>query len=212
MAKIENINYRNFLDKGIIETLGEVDIKKALANITGRSKREARSLVITLYYTGARPNEVLELKGADIERKNSYLILKVKGSKGGLPRSIYLPLRLELVKELYHYSRSVFSGMFMFGHFRNEYYRTYVKKNGEVVKYKETTGKLRYYFNRWFSSVIDGSISPYFLRHNRLSKLSESGLSMEDLRQIKGSKTFSSIYPYLHLSTKSAKKIASKID
>ena len=212
MAKIENKNYRNFIDNGIIETLEAADIKKALDNVRGRHIKEARSLIIALYYTGARPNEVLRLMAKDLVKKDSYLIVKLKGSKGGLPRPVYLPLRLEMVKELYKYSRGLFEGMFLFSSFKNEYKRTYIKKNGDIIEYVEISGKLRYYFNIWFNNVVKGSIPPYFLRHNRLSKLAGAGLSLEDLRQLKGSKTFDSVYPYLHLSTKSAKKIARSMD
>jgi site-specific recombinase XerD len=212
MAKIINKNYRAFIDKGIIQTLDQEDITKALGNVAGRYTKEGRALIIILYYTGARPNEVLQIKAKDIHKEGSYLVINLKGSKGGLPRPVYLPLKLDMVKELYNYSKGHFEDMLLFSHFAGEYTRVYITKKGQAIQYVELTGKLRYYFARWFANVIEGSISPYFLRHNRFSALASKGLTLEDLRQIKGAKTFSSIYPYLHLSVNTAKKIAKKIN
>jgi integrase len=209
--KINNINYRKFLDEGIIHTLDELEIEKALNNIKGKYQIEARSLLIDLYYTGARPNEVLQHKAKDYSIEGSYLKIKVIGSKGGLPRTIYLPLRLKLVSELKRYSTSLFEDMLIYPHYLGSYNRIKQTKKGQIETI-ETTDKLRYHIKRWFKNVIEGSITTYYLRHNRFSKLSEGGLSMEELRQMKGSKTFNSIYPYLHMSSKAAKNIAKKIN
>ena len=134
--------------------------------------------MITLFQTGARPNEVLNLKGKDIFKQDSYIIIKMPGSKGGLNRSIFLKSTNGLTKELYNFSRGVFSEMFLFYH-----YRSNCKRLIKGREYTEITCNLRYHFKRWFTGVIDGSIPPYFLRHNKFSTLAEKGVSMHNIQQ-----------------------------
>jgi len=211
MARIKNKNYRKFLDQGIIETINEDTIKQALNNIKGKRKKEGRALLITLYYTGARPNEILRLKTESINKDKSYLVIKMPASKNGLPRSIYLQLKKPLIKELYNFCQSIPPNMYLFYNYRSKYTRTRKTKKG-ITQYTEIADSLRYHFNKWFEGIIPESIPPYFLRHNRFSKLSEAGLDMQDIRILKGAKTYNSVMPYLHMSTKSAKKIAKKME
>jgi site-specific recombinase XerD len=171
-----------------------------------------RALIIALYYTGARPVEILQIRGKDVKSDKAYITVFVRGSKRGLPRNIPLPRRLPMVKELYNYAMGCFPEMYIFFKYQNKYTRHYTRKNGEQITRFETTDKLRYYFKKWFDPVIQHGISPYFLRHNRFSKLAHKGLEMEQIRLLKGGKTITSVSPYLHMSSHSFKKIAKKID
>ena len=206
---VTNKNYREFLDKGVIKTLGERDIIKALRNVTGKYKFEGRALLITLYYTGARPVEVLNLTPKDIRKEDSYLIIEIPASKGGKARPFYLQYEKELVKELYIYASRLFEGMFLFYHFKGNYRRVYKTKIGNIKERISETDKLRYYFKKWFKGVIEGGIPPYFLRHNRFSKSSLAGMTDREIKQLKGS---GSIDFYTHLSARTAKSLAKKID
>lgn len=211
MNKITNTNYRNFLDNGIINTISEDQVKQALNNISGRRFREGRSLLIALYYTGARPNEVLRIKAKDVEKEGSYITVRVPASKGGLPRKIYLRWKIDLVKELYKFASARPLEMYLFYNYWSKYKRKVVKK-GVVTKRRDISAKLYYNVVKWFTGVVDDSVSPYFLRHNRFSKLSEAGLTMEELRMIKGSRSIDSVGYYVHMSTGTAKKAAKKIE
>jgi len=215
MKNIKNLRYRQFLDTGMFESITENDLNKALLNvkgIKGKHIKEARALLIGLYYTGCRPNELLKLKSNDVKTDDqSYYCILMKGSKGGLPRTIYLQKRKPLIKEFSEYCLSLPPGMYAFFHYRDNYVRLRNNKKGEERNRLECTNRLRWYFKQWFN-FIPGGITPYFLRHNRFSKLAEKGASLEEIRQIKGSKTFNSIYPYLHLSSKTAKQVAKKIE
>ena len=203
---VTNKNYRQFLDHSIIDTISEDQIKIALNNVTGKHTREGRALLITLYYTGARPNEVLNLKGKDVSKQESYIVFKMPGSKGGKTRPIYIPYRRELIRTVYNYSMGVFPDMYLFYNFRSKYTRY---KNG--VESNEVSNNLRYYFKKWFTGVIEGSIPPYFLRHNRFSNMAERGVSMEEILFYKGGLSMACVNKYVHLSTKTAKNIAKKI-
>lgn len=210
--KITNKHYRQFLDKGIIEPINQEQILRALANIKGKRTREGRALLIAMYYSGARPNEVLRLKAKDIRKEDSYVLMRMQGSKGGLPRTIYLRYSKPLVKELYNYASGLFEEMLIFNNFRSNHVREVINKKGEVKEYIEIADKLRYYFKKWFANVLEGSIPPYFLRHSRFSMLSESGITMQEIRMLKGSKTMQSVEPYIHMSSRAAKKIAKKMN
>lgn len=210
--KITNSNYRRFLDKGEIEPINEEQIKTALNNIKGRYRREGRALLIALYFTGARPNEVLQIRGKDIKKEGPHITVQVKGSKRGLSRKIYLPYKNELVKELLQYARSLFSEMLIFHHYKNNYPRRTITKTGKIKTRVETTDKIRYYINKWFKGVVDDSIPPYFLRHSRFSKLAMKGVNTEQIRILKGAKDGKSVAPYIHLSSTEAKKISKHME
>lgn len=210
--RIKNISYREFLDQGIISTLSQDQIKRALDNVTGKYRKMGRALIIALYYTGARPVEILQLRGKDVFKDRSYVKVFIRGAKRGLPRTVYLPIKQEMIKELYDYAIACFPEMLLFFKYANKYKRLHTSKNGKQITYIQTTDKLRYYFKKWFDNVVPGGICPYFLRHNRFSRLAENGLSMEEIRLLKGGKTIASVSPYLHLSSASFKKIARKLD
>lgn len=207
---IKNINYRNFLDNGEIVLIDEERLTNVLDNID-KNKAVSRALLITLYYTGARPNEVLRMTAKDIFKEDNHVVFKVPGSKGGLPRMIRVLTKHHLAVEALEFSKGFFPDMILFFKFRNKYIRVRNNKNGkkEII---DTTDKLRYYFKKWFEGFIPGGITPYYLRHNRFTKLSASGATLEEMRNLKGSRTFESIYPYLHFSKDLSKKAARKID
>ena len=214
-STIKNVRYRQFLDKGIIETINEADIIKVLDSIKAArnvTKAMGRSFVILLYYTGARPNELLQLDPSQFKREPNYLSVRVVGSKRGLPRTIYLPINKQLVKELEGYVTSLPPGYKLFYGLANKSIRVRHNKAGQEKVTIDTTDKLRYYFKRWFDVLLEGGIPPYFLRHNRFSKLAEAGADLQDIRMIKGSRTFESVMPYLHMTKKTALKVARKLD
>lgn len=211
---IKNINYRRFLDEGIIKTIDEADITEVIDNIPGiygRYKEESQALVICTYYTGARPNEILRIRAKDVKKEGSYVKVYVQGSKKGLPRTIFLPYKKPLVKRFWEYVEKVYPEKILFFRFVGRYLHKKQTKKGIVVKI-DIAARMYYHFQKWFSILELGGVPPYYLRHNRFSKLSMAGLDMQTLRMIKGSKTFSSIEPYLHLSAKEAQKAARKLD
>ena len=79
--KITNKNYRGFIDTGLINIISVDMITQAMDNIKGNNMAMGRALLITLYYTGARPAEVLELKTGDLIQEGNYLVIKLIGKK-----------------------------------------------------------------------------------------------------------------------------------
>lgn len=201
---ITNKHYREFLDTGMITFLTEDQIDLALTNVTGRHKLEGRALLIALYYTGARPNEILRLYGRDIKKEGSYIVIQIPASKHGLPRPVYLQAKLNKAQELYKFAMGVYPDLYIFPNFQSKYTRQVGLKQK-----LELANNLRYYFKKWFKGIFE--VPPYYLRHNRFSNLIAKGATQEEIRFLKGGKSLASVTPYLHLSIASSKKLAKKI-
>jgi integrase len=213
MPTIKNKYYNEFINNGFIEFVTPQMYEQAYQNIIGsRNGRQARALLTVLYYTGARPAEALSLKAMDFSKDNKLLSIRIPPLKHGLSHTVMIPLKKPHVTELYEYSRNLMPNVLIFFNFRGHYVRTHKKHNGEIIQYEEISRRLRYHFIKWFNPVIEGSITPYYLRHNRLSSLSAKGASIEELRNFKGAKTTASVMPYLHLSRTAAKKISRLIE
>lgn len=212
--RITNKHYRKFLDTGEIDLVSEEKFIQALNNITkvrGHTVAEARALLITIYYTGCRPVEALNITAKDINKSGHYITIIIKGFKRGLPRTVYLSNKNKYVREIFKLSLNLFPDIFLFYHFRSNTNRIRQTQKG-AVHYVEVSNKLKYHFKKWFTGVMSDSITPYYLRHNRFSKLAAAGATLEQLRLLKGSRTFESITPYIHLSSAEAKKLARKIE
>ena len=209
MVRIKNENYRKFLDTGIIELIEEHHIEQALRNVKGIYGKyilQGRALLITQYYTGGRPNEVLRIKAKDITEDASYIRIFIQGSKKGLPRPIYIRKKLRFAQELHKYAKSLPPDMYLFYNYKNAYERK-TKKGTRT----EIDTNWRYYCKKWFEGVIQGSITPYYLRHNRFSGLALKGATIQEIRMLKGSRTDASVMPYLHMSARTGKQIAKRI-
>jgi integrase len=224
--KIKNPYYKAFLEGDLITEIRRDDFIKVIDNIEHEHKDQARAMLILMWSTGARPNEILRLKGNSFVNNYKTLTVKIPGSKGSLARMPRLLMKDPLTTEIWQYIKQLPGEMFVFWFFRSEAKRygvtkTYNRKNpetGEIEKktktydkiYYELSRKLRYYIPKWFEIIFPEGIPPYYLRHNRLSIAGER-LSTKDLMLLKGSKTEGSVRPYLHLTRKSQKMITEEL-
>ena len=204
-GKIKNKYYNSFLSGEFIQTITPNTIRQVIDNIKHDHALEGRCLLILLYYTGARPIEILSLKGEDIQKTDAFLQLHVKTFKHGRNRTILLPLKESLIKLAWKHISTIYPSIYLFRNYRSQYSRVYQTKKGPIF-YHDVSNKLRHYFNKWFDGIMDDPIPPYYLRHNLFSIMSEKGASLRDMQDIKGSKSESSIMPYLHMSTNTARK------
>ena len=213
--KIKNKNYREFLEKGVITILTSEHLARALNQVTGirgNYVKEGRALVIGLYYTGARPAELLEMECKDVEKEGNYISMDLKTLKRGLARKVYVSQQRLGMKEFYKYSKSNFPNYKMFFHYKRDYLKSVKLPSGEIKQYTETSYAVRYYINKWFKGVVNNdTIPPYFLRHNRISSAAEKGATLQELKYLKGARDIKSVNPYLHLDKTKAKKLAKKI-
>lgn len=206
MPKIKNERYKEFIDKGTINLFSMDELDKGLIK-AGSSKhgRMARAFLIALYYTGARPVELLQLKPTNFEKRKSSLLIQIPTAKRGKPRVLLIPMSRKHVTELWKYASSLFEEIYIFFDLisdRKKYFKT---KEGHTKQYTIITDRIYYYIKRWIG------VNPYFLRHSRMSALSQNGASLLELQHFKGSVRPDSVMPYLHMSTEIAEKIGRKL-
>lgn len=208
MPNIKNKRYRQFLDTGEIDFITMDHLDKALSNASKHQKpKEARALLITLFYTGARPVEILQIMGKDISKEKNDIKIYIRAAKHGVPRTLRIPLHKKHVKEIYKYLSNVFPEVVAFPTFISSYTRTYATKQGNIKHINETSAKIRYWINKWFNFLGDSRPNVYFLRHNRFSLFSEKGASPREIKFLKGARDLRSVQAYDHISTLQAKKL-----
>ena len=208
MPKVSNIKYREFLDNGNISLLTTEDYLKALEKAGScRHPLQTKAFITVLYYTACRPCEALQLKGSSGRKAQGYLNIQIPGAKKGLPRNLPLKTTLPGIPELHAYMSSVFPDMLLFPDLRSNYIRTFTRKDGTPYQLTITSAKVYYLLKKCFGEMI----TPYFMRHSRLSQLSSDGAQMEQLMMWKGGKSVQCVRPYLHLSSDVSKQLARKI-
>jgi len=164
--------------------LNEIDLKEMLANC---KDEEERVCLILLYYTGARPQEILELRVKDVWQDRKKIAISIPTLKKGIGRTIFIPLN-EITQELI----------------------SFVKERPQDLK---LILKWRHSYNirDFVYRVSEKRLTPYFFRHNRISQLANAGVDPHTLRRFKGAKSILSVDPYLQLAGTGMKRIASKI-
>lgn len=212
--RIKNALYKSFLKGEPFRTISSDDMVRVLNNVTGvngRYVREARAMLIYAYLTGARPAEFLSASANDFREDTHFIHITVKTVKRGISRVITLKKGNPMVRELWEFARRFPPNVYVFYHFRGKAAsREFKSKTGRICTVKPLGDKIRYHFKNWFSVINPEGIPPYYLRHNRFTKLSQAGISLQDIQQMKGSKNLESVMPYVHQSTYISKRIARK--
>jgi len=207
MPLIKDSAYRQFLDTGLIRLIDKDVFEESLAKVQHTQKEQARALLILLYYTGARPSEILELRGGSVKKEGRYMKILIPTKKRGRYRTLYL-LNKGHIQEALKYAREkvVHPDIYLFWKFRG--------KNKKVVKYRtlrdgivskdyvETTKIVWYWVKKWMG------YTPYFLRHNRFSGMASKGASDFEIMFAKGAIDLKSVSAYRHMSQRQAKKTA----
>lgn len=204
MPKIRDESYQKFLKSGLIDLIPGSEFASMIKKVEHKTQDQARALVILLYITGCRPVEAIDLNPENFDKKGKKIELTIPTKKGGRARILFLPEN-KYTLELYNYSKKFPVGFFLFYSFRSKArnWVTWDTKKGRKNKaYVRTNTKIRHWFKKWFN------VTPYFFRHNRFSAMAMQGASMQEIASVKGAKDLKSVMPYLHLSTKQAKKMS----
>lgn len=228
MGDVKNHFYKEFLDGFLLNEISRDDIIQVLDNINHKHMNQARALVIIAWTTGARPNEYLRLTPEHFSRSTEFLEIKMPSSKGSKARIISLPRYYKdtkeedpLAKEIFEYQRKLFEKQYLFWFFRSDSIRDgvikrYKKKDGTIVEkkydkiYNQISRKLAYYFPKWFDCLFPEGVPPYYLRHNRATKVYEavgSGGTMETF----GWQKEETMKKYMHKTKKMRKEIGKSL-
>ena len=155
--------------------------------IAGAKNLYHRTLLLTLYGTGLRRSEVLQLKVADIDSQR--MVLRVERGKGGHSREVPLtPTLLSALREYYRWMRP----------------QTYLfpgQDRGWCVD-RPLTSKVVWDAVRFAATTagIDRRISPHTLRHSYATHMLEAGADLRTIQVILGHADLSHTTVYLHLS------------
>lgn len=222
MEKITNEKYKAFLQGQMIETIPRkefIEKMDAAEFKTDGFKKAFRCCAILLWMTAARPNEILRLQAKDLIKSGERLKVRIKGSKGGYEDAIPLPMNDKLVQEVWDFTKDKFADLYLFWQLQSQskmqgVNRVSSKKgpDGTLIRkskhydreYPHLSNKIYRHFVKWFG------VPPYYLRHNRMSVAGEN-LTINELMMLKRSKTEASVRPYLHLTSKSGRRIAKEL-
>ena len=138
MPTIKNKQYNEFRNGGFIHKINKDHLTKALDNVFTRYKWEARSLLILLFWTGARPSEILDLKAKDISRDGNFVTIKMPGKKRGNSRIIYISSSRRHIREVYDYATFMFDEVYLFYYYIGKYTKRIKNKTGEIKEYETT--------------------------------------------------------------------------
>jgi len=162
----------SFMKEGILDTIENID--EFLSKC--RTKQQ-RGLLLCLFLTGARPSELIELRGEDVWKERDKIFVRIKTKKGGRMRIFPLPYKNKYVQMFWDYVNNLLPPQKLFWKFKSSVYvRQFIYK------------------------VTDNKYTPYFFRHNRFTLMSMKGASPELIKYLKGAKTLLSVEPYIHVS------------
>lgn len=205
MTTIKHPRYKEFYDTGIIQLFTHEQFKTVYNNITDPFGRE---MFVLLYYTGARPVQLLkDFTTSHIEKDGNSLKIHIPPAKGGKPFTFFLSLSKFGLTDLWRTCQKLPPNTKLFGSYMQTYVRTKTNKKGVVKEYIERSDRFRYYFRKWVSVLGDDPIPPYFLRHSRFSSMSMEGATSDDIMLAKGATSFESVRPYQHMSKERSKKM-----
>ena len=188
MPIYKNEKLKLFKEKGIIETINYEQFKKLWSQI---KRKKIRMAFTIMYFSGCRPVELRHITCQDVTIEGKYYKIGIPAAKNGRFRYVYIPRKYSEMEEVFEFTQN---------------YPPQYRLFSEYVWLKDIRHHLTYYFKKYNIGV-----PPYFLRHNRMSLLSMKGASVEQIKYFKGAKTIASVEPYIHLSSKKAKKIGKLI-
>jgi integrase/recombinase XerD len=179
-----NINTGKLVKNIRVETkerdyITELEFRKLMKHVKSTT---AYAVVHTLFYTGLRIRECLNLKLADVDLVNDFI--SVKQGKGNKDRNVPVNDRLKTVLQ--------------------EYLEEYRNDHGtESFFAGQSGGMCKQYVNRMLKQAevkagMDKHISCHILRHSFASNLTERGVDILKVQKLLGHNSIKTTAVYLH--------------
>jgi len=147
-----------------------------------------RLVLMFLYYTGIRLNEIINLKWNDIDFQRNVIHIKV--AKGEKERVIFLHDNLKNFIEYFNLKKE---GSIFFSNFGKKYSQRTIQI---IVK------------NAAEKAGIGKRITPHTLRHSFATHLLEGGADIRHIQSLLGHKNLQTTQIYTHISNKNINKLA----
>ncbi len=174
-------------------------VEKLLAAPDEKSTLGARDRAIleTLYSTGIRVSELVDLNRQDMDEIGEALTIRGKGKKERI-----VPLGSHALRAIRHYM-ALLDADPKFARVRQaaqtgELVPLYVNKSGGRLSSRSVRRKLDKYL---IEAGLDPSISPHTLRHSFATHLLDNGADLRSVQELLGHQSLSTTQVYTHLTT-----------
>jgi len=155
-----------------------------------------RTLLMCAYSTGLRANEVVNLRGSDIDRKR--MMIRVRDGKGGKSRYTILSKRFARQLEAYCGESGAGRGWLFPG------------QNAGAHLTREAVTKMYQSVRRRAGIVKSGGV--HVLRHSFATHLLEAGVDLRVIQSLLGHTCIRTTARYLHLTEKRLSETQSPLD
>jgi len=156
-----------------------------------------RAILETLYSTGVRVSELVDLNRNDLEMNDQAVRIRGKGKKERI-----VPLGNHALAAIRHYL-TLLEPDARFARLRERSLNEiniplFVNKNGGRLSSRSVRRKLDKYLA---TAGLDPSISPHTLRHSFATHLLDNGADLRSVQELLGHQSLSTTQIYTHLST-----------
>lgn len=183
------------------------DIEKIINTNDIKSIKDYRNITIlyTLYYTGMRSDELLNLKYKNILQRDGEYFLKLEKTKSG--KEQYKPLHSDIVKILQDYKKNIIT--------INNLDENNLDENfifcSDYANNKKMSYKTLYSVIKKMGLTIEKDISPHNIRHAIATELSLNGADLIEIRDFLGHSNTQVTEIYINAKTLIEKKVTTKI-
>ena len=156
-----------------------------------------RAILETLYSTGVRVSELVDLNRSDLDYASQTLHVRGKGKKERI-----VPLGSHAMAAIRHYL-TLLEPDPRFAHLRQQslvetIIPLFVNKNGGRLSSRSVRRKLDKYLKQ---AGLDPTISPHTLRHSFATHLLDNGADLRSVQELLGHQSLSTTQIYTHLSS-----------
>ena len=179
-----------------------IDVEQVEALLAAPDNRETlgardRAILETLYSTGVRVSELVELNRNDLSMSEQTMHVRGKGKKERI-----VPLGSHALAAIRHYITLLepdprFTALRRESD-RNPAVPVFINKNGGRLSSRSVRRKLDKYL---VGAGLDPGISPHTLRHSFATHLLDNGADLRSVQELLGHQSLSTTQVYTHLST-----------
>jgi len=154
-----------------------------------------RAMLETLYSTGIRVSELVDLNLEDLDESGETLHIRGKGRKERL-----VPLGSHAMAAIRHYTQAMRADERYIGAWSPDRRSRplFVNKHGGRLSSRSVRRKLDKYLRQ---CGLDGSISPHTLRHSFATHLLDNGADLRSVQELLGHQSLSTTQAYTHLTS-----------
>jgi integrase/recombinase XerC len=154
-----------------------------------------RAMLETLYSTGIRVSELVDLNIEDLDETGEALRVRGKGKKERL-----VPLGSHALAAISHYKRTLLAD----DRYRESWGHTSTDRPLFINKHagRLSSRSVRRKLDKYLRAVgLDPSISPHTLRHSFATHLLDNGADLRSVQELLGHQSLSTTQTYTHLTT-----------